>query len=211
MDNLFRLGADVIHESLAGIHVSGHASQEELKLMINLVRPKFFMPVHGEYRMLYKHAKLAEQMGISSENIFVGENGQVFEFTKKKGQMTGHVPAGRIMIDGLGVGDVGNVVLRDRKQLSQDGILIVVLTIEKASATVVAGPDVISRGFVYEKESDKLMDDAKVMVRNYLNKCDPAKLQDWAALKTGIRDALGRYMYEKTKRRPMILPVISEM
>jgi len=211
VDNLFRLGADVIHESMAGIHVSGHASQEELKLMINLVRPKFFMPVHGEYRMLYKHAKLAEQMGIPAENVFVGENGQVFDFTKKKGQMTGTVQSGRVMIDGSGIGDVGNVVLRDRKQLSLDGILIVAVTIERGTATVVAGPDVVSRGFVYEKESEKLMEDARVVVRNYLSKCDQGKLSDWSALKTGIRDALSRFLYEKTKRRPMILPMISEM
>lgn len=211
IDHLFKLGADVIHESIAGIHVSGHASQEELKLMINLVKPKYFIPVHGEYRMLYKHARLAEQMGIPPENIFVGENGQVIDFTKKKGQISGRVPAGRILIDGLGVGDVGNVVLRDRKQLSQDGIFIITLTIDKASGTIVAGPDVVSRGFVYVKESEKLMEDAREKVKEVLAKADPEKIKDWTNLKSSIRDTLGRFLYEKTKRKPMIMPIISEM
>lgn len=211
IDHLFKLGADVIHESVAGIHVSGHASQEELKLMINLVKPKFFVPVHGEYRMLYKHAKLAEQMGIPPENIFVGENGQILDFTKKKGQLNGRVHAGRVLIDGLGVGDVGNVVLRDRKQLSQDGIFIVTLMVDKASGTIVAGPEVVSRGFVYVKESEKLMEDARKKINDVLAKTDPQKIKDWSNIKSGIRDTLGRFLYEKTKRRPMILPIISEM
>lgn len=211
IDHLFKLGADVIHESVAGIHVSGHASQEELKLMINLVKPKFFVPVHGEYRMLYKHAKLAEQMGIPPENIFVGENGQVLDFTKKKGQPNGRVHAGRVLIDGLGVGDVGNVVLRDRKQLSQDGIFIITLTVDRASGTIVAGPEVVSRGFVYVKESEKLMDDAREKIKAVLAKTDPEKIRDWSNIKSGIRDTLGRFLYEKTKRKPMILPIISEM
>jgi ribonuclease J len=211
IDHLFKLGADVIYESVAGIHVSGHASQEELKLMINLVKPKYFIPVHGEYRMLYKHARLAEQMGIPPENIFVGENGQVFEFTKKKGQIAGRVHAGRVLVDGLGVGDVGNVVLRDRKQLSQDGIFIITLTIDKASGTVVAGPDVVSRGFVYVKESEKLMDDAREKIKEVLAKADSEKSKDWANIKSSIRDTLSRFLYEKTKRKPMIIPIISEI
>jgi ribonuclease J len=211
IDHLFKLGADVIYESVAGIHVSGHASQEELKLMINLVKPKYFIPVHGEYRMLYKHARLAEQMGIPPENIFVGENGQVFEFTKKKGQIAGRVHAGRVLVDGLGVGDVGNVVLRDRKQLSQDGIFIITLTIDKASGTVVAGPDVVSRGFVYVKESEKLMDDAREKIKEVLAKADAEKSKDWANIKSSIRDTLSRFLYEKTKRKPMIIPIISEI
>ena len=211
IDHLFKLGADVIYESVAGIHVSGHASQEELKLMINLVKPKYFIPVHGEYRMLYKHARLAEQMGIPPENIFVGENGQVFEFTKKKGQIAGRVHAGRVLVDGLGVGDVGNVVLRDRKQLSQDGIFIITLTIDKASGTVVAGPDVVSRGFVYVKESEKLMDDAREKIKEVLAKADSEKSKDWANIKSSIRDTLSQFLYEKTKRKPMIIPIISEI
>lgn len=211
IDHLFKQGADVIHESVAGIHVSGHASQEELKLMLNLIRPKFFVPVHGEYRMLYKHAKLAEQMGIPPENIFVGENGQVFEFTKRKGHLAGRVHAGRVLVDGLGVGDVGNVVLRDRKQLSQDGILIVILTIEKSGCSVVAGPDVVSRGFVYVKESEKLMEEARERVKEFLAKCEPDKIKDWSGIKSGIREVLGKFLYEKTKRKPMILPIITEV
>jgi len=211
IDHLFKLGADVIHESIAGIHVSGHASQEELKLMINLVKPKYFIPVHGEYRMLYKHARLAEQMGIPPENIFVGENGQVIDFTKRKGQVSGRVHAGRVLIDGLGVGDVGNVVLRDRKQLSQDGIFIITLTIDKASGTIVAGPDVVSRGFVYVKESEKLMEDAKEKIKEVLAKAEPERIKDWTNIKSTIRDTLSRFLYEKTKRKPMIMPIISEM
>lgn len=211
IDHLFKLGADVIYEAVDGIHVSGHASQEELKLMINLVKPKFFIPVHGEYRMLYKHAKLAEQMGIPPENIFVGENGQVLEFTKKKGQFSGRVQVGRILIDGLGVGDVGNVVLRDRKQLSQDGIFIVTLTVDKASGTIVAGPEMVSRGFVYVKESEKLMEDAREKIKDVLAKANPEQIKDWSNIKSSIRDALGKFLYEKTKRKPMIMPIISEM
>ncbi len=211
IDHLFKLGADVIHESVAGIHVSGHASQEELKLMISLVKPKFFVPVHGEYRMLYKHAKLAEQMGIPSENIFVGENGQILDFTRRKGQVNGRVHAGRVLIDGLGVGDVGNVVLRDRRQLSQDGIFIVTLTVEKFSGTVVAGPEVVSRGFVYVKEAEELMEEAREKIKAVLSRTDPEKIKDWSVIKSSIRDTLGKFLYEKTKRRPMILPIINEI
>lgn len=211
IDHLFKLGADVIHESIAGIHVSGHASQEELKLMLNLVKPKYFVPVHGEYRMLYKHAKLAEQMGIPAENIFVGENGQVLEFTRKKGQLAGRVQAGRILVDGLGVGDVGSVVLKDRKQLSQDGILIVVVTINRTDFQLATSPEVISRGFVYVKESEKLMEEARDHVKEFIGKCDQNRMKDWALLKSGIREVLSRFLYEKTKRRPMILPIITEI
>jgi ribonuclease J len=211
IDHLFKLGADVIYESVAGIHVSGHASQQELKLMINIVKPKFFMPIHGEYRMLYKHARLAEQMGIPAENIFIGENGQVIDFTKKKGQLAGRVPAGRVLVDGLGVGDVGNVVLRDRKQLSQDGIVIVAFTVDKASGTIVAGPDLVSRGFVYVKESEELMEDARKKIVQVLEKIDYEKNKDWSNPKSTIRDTLGKYLYERTKRKPMIIPIISEI
>lgn len=211
IDHLFKQGADVIHESMAGIHVSGHASQEELKLMLNLVKPKFFVPVHGEYRMLYKHAKLAEQMGVPSGNIFVSENGQVLEFTKRKGQVNGRVHSGRILIDGLGVGDVGNVVLRDRRQLAQDGILIVVVTIDKQSCSIVSGPDVVSRGFVYVRESEKLIEEARERVKKVLEQSESNKIKEWAVLKAAIREVLGRFLYEKTKRKPIILPIIMEV
>jgi len=211
INQLFHQGAEVIYESISGIHVSGHASQEELKLMINLVRPKFFVPVHGEYRHLVKHANIAKQLGISSQNIFVAENGQVLDFTRRKGQKNGKVTAGRVLVDGLGVGDVGNIVLRDRKQLSQDGILIVVVTIDKVANQIVAGPDVVSRGFVYVRESEKLMDVARDKVKIVLDKCYEKDITDWATMKSQIRDVLGRYLYEKTKRRPMIIPIIMEI
>lgn len=211
INQLFYLGAEVIHESVNGIHVSGHASQEELKLMLNLVKPKFFVPVHGEYRHLVKHAKLAMQLGIPEDNIFVAENGQVLEFSAQKGAIVSRVTAGRILIDGLGVGDVGNIVLRDRKQLSQDGIFIVVVTIDKAANLVIAGPDVISRGFVYVRESEDLMEEAREKVKAVLDNCFEKGTTDWASIKAQIRDIVGRYLYEKTKRRPMIIPIIMEV
>lgn len=211
INNLFKQGAEVIYEAFSGIHVSGHPSQEELKLMINLVRPKFLVPVHGEYRHLRKHAQLGQDMGLAPENIFVTENGQVLEFTKDSGRLAGRVTAGRVLVDGLGVGDVGNIVLRDRKQLSQDGILIVVVTIDKKAGTVVAGPDIVSRGFVYVRESEKLMEDAKEKVKSALERCEERGITEWATIKSNVRDTLGKYLYEKTRRRPMILPIIMEV
>lgn len=211
IDNLLKLGANVIYGRSEGIHVSGHASQEELKLMHNLVRPKFFIPVHGEYRHLVKHAKLAEDLGMSKENIFISENGQILEFTRDKGVVAGKVTSGRVLVDGLGVGDVGNIVLRDRRQLSQDGILIIVVTMNKATGQVVAGPDIVSRGFVYVRESEALMDEARDRVRQALEKCEDEKITEWATIKSNVRDALGRYLFEKTRRRPMILPIIMEV
>lgn len=211
VDNLFKQGADVIHERVSGIHVSGHASQEELKMMINLVKPKFFVPVHGEYRMLVKHARLARELGIPEENIFVAENGHVLEFTLDKGAITGKVTAGQILVDGLGVGDVGNIVLRDRRQLSQDGILIVVVTLSKDSGSVVAGPDIVSRGFVYVRESEELLEEAKERVKSALDKCQEKKITEWSAIKSNVRDTLGKFLYERTRRRPMILPIIMEV
>ncbi|MDR7865527.1 MAG: ribonuclease J [Sporomusaceae bacterium] len=211
IDFLLRQGADVIYESASGIHVSGHASQEELKLMHNLVRPKFFIPVHGEFRHLVKHAKLAHELGMPRENIFVAENGHVLEFTAEKGAMTGKVTAGKVLVDGLGVGDVGNIVLRDRRQLSQDGILIVVVTMDKQRACVVAGPDIVSRGFVYVRESEQLMDEAREKVKQSLEKFENSGVTEWATIKTGVRDALGKFLYERTRRRPMILPIIMEV
>lgn len=211
INQLYRLGAEVVHGSGMGIHASGHASQEELKLMFNLIKPKFFMPVHGEYRHLVKHAQLAQKMGIPRQRIFVGENGQTIELFKDKGALTKKVASGRILIDGLGIGDVGNVVLRDRKQLSEDGILIVVMGINKAQRMVLAGPDIVSRGFVYVKESDVLMNDAKDRVNLILEKCQEKGIYDWTGIKTQVRDGLGRFLYERTKRRPMILPIILEV
>ncbi|MBE3585642.1 MAG: ribonuclease J [Thermoanaerobacter sp.] len=211
IDQLFKQGAHVIYEAVSGTHVSGHPSQEELKLMINLVKPRFFVPVHGEYRMLIKHAELARSMGIPAENIFVAENGQVLEFTRRSGRIAGRVTAGRVLVDGLGVGDVGNIVLRDRRQLSQDGILIVVVTINRELGQVMAGPDIVSRGFVYVRESEQLMEEARQRVKEALEKCNDRGLSEWAAIKAQVRDVLGKFLYEKTRRRPMILPIIMEV
>lgn len=211
IDNLMRLGANVVYGRDKGVHVSGHASQEELKLMHNLVRPKFFLPVHGEYHHLVQHAQLARELGMPKDHIFLGENGQIFEFTRDKGAVVGKVTAGMVMVDGLGVGDVGNIVLRDRRQLSQDGILIVVVTMDRASNCVVAGPDIVSRGFVYVRESEALMDEAKARVEQALDRCADENVTEWAAIKSNVRDALGRYLFEKTRRRPMILPIIMEI
>ncbi|MEW5952967.1 MAG: ribonuclease J [Bacillota bacterium] len=211
IDQLFKNGAQVIYEAVSGIHVSGHPSQEELKLMLNLVRPKFFVPVHGEHRMLIKHAQLARELGVPEQNTFVAENGQVLEFTRRSGRIAGRVTAGRVLVDGLGVGDVGNIVLRDRKQLSQDGILIAVIAIDRKSGQIVAGPDIVSRGFVYVRDSEPLMEEVKVKVRCAVEKCTDKGKIDWATIKSHIRDALGKYLYEKTRRRPMILPIITEL
>jgi len=211
IDQLFKQGARVIYELGSEIHVSGHPNQEELKLMLNLIRPKFFVPVHGEYRMLIKHAELAKDVGILPENIFVAENGHVLEFSRRSGRMTGRVTAGRVLVDGLGVGDVGNIVLKDRKQLSQDGILIVVLTIDHATGEVVAGPDIVSRGFVYVRESEQLLEEAKTRVKSALDKCSGKGVSEWSSIKAQVRDALGKFLYEKTRRRPMVLPIIMEI
>lgn len=211
IDNLMKLGADVIYGRNQGIHVSGHASREELKLMHNLVRPKFFIPVHGEYHHLVQHAHLARELGMPKENIFISENGQILEFTREKGQVAGKVTAGMVMVDGLGVGDVGNIVLRDRRQLSQDGILIIVVTMNRQTNRVVSGPDIVSRGFVYVRESEALMGEARARVQQALDRCEDENVKEWSAIKANVRDALGRYLFEKTRRRPMILPIIMEI
>ncbi|WP_434511663.1 ribonuclease J [Desulfitobacterium sp. AusDCA] len=211
IDHLFKLGANVIYESINGVHVSGHASQEELKLMLNMVRPQYFLPVHGEYRMLVKHTQLAEQLGIPKDNIFLAENGSIIEFTRHGASIAGKVTAGKILIDGLGIGDVGNIVLRDRKQLSQDGILIVVMTISRSTGAIVAGPDVVTRGFVYVRESETMLDEAKEKVRQTMARLRESHVTEWAVLKGQVRDTLSKHFYEKTRRRPMILPIIQEI
>ncbi len=211
IDHLYKLGAEVIYEKSNGVHVSGHASQEEIKLMHNLVRPKFFIPVHGEYRHLIKHAKLAKELGMPSENILIGENGSVIELTRNSVAINGKVTSGKVLVDGLGVGDVGNIVLRDRRQLSQDGIMIVVVTIDKESGTIVSGPDIVSRGFVYVREAEDLMEHARLKVQNALSKCEGNSISEWSAIKSTVRESLGRFLYEKTRRRPMILPIIMEI
>ena len=211
VDNLLRLGANVVHRREEGIHVSGHASRDELRLIHNLIKPKFFMPVHGELHHLFAHAKLAEEMGMNRENILVGENGSVFEFTRDNAKLAGRVNAGVTMVDGLGVGDVGNIVLRDRRQLSQDGILIVVVTLNRFSGRIASNPDIVSRGFVYVRESERLMDDARGRVLQVLRRCREDQLSDWLTIKTSVRDALAQFLFEQTRRRPMILPIIVEV
>ena len=211
IDNLLRLGAYVIYSRDKGIHVSGHASREELKLMHNLIKPKFFIPVHGELHHLFAHAKLAEELGMPKENIFVGENGFVFEFTRDRGRIAGRINWGIVMVDGLGVGDVGNIVLRDRRQLSQDGILIVVVTMNRESGKMVAGPDIVSRGFVYVRESEELMEEAKSRVIQALKRCADENIYDWTTIKVNVKDVLAQYLFEQTRRRPMILPIIMEV
>lgn len=211
IDHLYKLGADVVYEKSNGVHVSGHASREEIKLMHNLVRPKFFIPVHGEYRHLIKHAGLAQDLGMPKENIVIAENGCVIELTRNSIGIAGRIPAGKILVDGLGVGDVGNIVLRDRRQLSQDGIMIVVVTIDKETCQVVSGPDIVSRGFVYVREAEGLMDEARDKVQCALEKCEESGTSEWSVIKSTIRDSLGRFLYERTRRRPMILPIIMEI
>ncbi|GAQ26203.1 MULTISPECIES: ribonuclease J [Tepidanaerobacter] len=211
IDRLFKSGANVIYEPISGVHVSGHASQEELKLMINLVKPKFFIPVHGEYRHLVHHSRLAEEVGIPQENIFITENGRILEFTKDSCRFAGRVTAGKVLVDGLGVGDVGNIVLRDRRQLSQDGILIVVVAIDKETGEVVSGPDIISRGFVYVRESETLMEQAREKVKQSLKKCHEENISEWSTIKSQVREDLGKLLFEQTRRRPMILPIIMEV
>ncbi len=208
---LYRKGATVINDTTDRVHVSGHACEEELKLMISLVKPKYFIPVHGEYRHLYKHAALAEKMGIKKKNIFIPEIGGVIEFNKKSAQAGETVAAGSVFIDGLGVGDVGNVVLRDRRQLSSDGLFIIVTTVSKDRGELLMPPDIISRGFVYMRESDDLLENSRVLVTEIVEKCYNSDTSDWSTLKNSIRKEISRYLYNKTKRSPMILPIIIEI
>ncbi len=211
IDNLFRRGAKVYYESVSGIHASGHGSQEELKLMLNLTKPKYLIPVHGEYRHLIHHAELAEKVGIPRENVMVTELGTVLEFSSKGVKKAGKVPVGKVLVDGLGVGDVGNIVLRDRKILSEDGILIVVIAIDKDSNKVLAGPDILSRGFVYVRESEKLIEEARNQVARALEATSLDKMSEWSTVKNIVRDVLNRYFWDKTRRKPMILPIITEI
>ncbi|HHY33499.1 MAG TPA: ribonuclease J [Firmicutes bacterium] len=211
INHLFRQGADVIYERFSGVHASGHASQEELKLMMNLTRPKYFIPIHGEYRHLVKHARLAEQVGIPPENIFILDIGDVLEFTKEGAHLGAKVDAGQVLVDGLGVGDVGNVVLRDRKVLAQDGILVVVVTVDKQTAEVVAGPDIVSRGFVYVKESEALLKEAETEVREVISRCSGQGITEWGTIKNRVREALAEFVYQKIRRRPMVLPIVMEV
>ena len=211
IDDLMKIGAEVVYSSLEAIHVSGHACQEEQKLMLSLVRPKYFIPVHGEYRQLIAHSETAKKVGIKPENIFLTTNGRILELNEDEAALTGTVPFGKVMVDGLGVGDVGNIVLRDRQHLSQDGLIIVVMSMDSATGEIVAGPDVISRGFVYVRESENLMDDVKRMLREEVKKLEEHNVRDWSTIKSRLKDSLRDYIFAKTKRNPMILPIIMEV
>lgn len=211
IDDLMQIGAEVVYSALADVHVSGHACQEEQKLIFALAKPKFFIPVHGEYRQLKAHAETAQLMGIPAKNIVMMENGRIVELDENDIKLGGMVPNGRVLVDGLGVGDVGNIVLRDRQHLSQDGLIVIVLTMDSSTGEVVAGPDVISRGFVYVRESENLMDDVKNVVRHEIGKCEEKGIRDWSTIKSTVRENLRDYIFSKTKRNPMIIPIIMEV
>ncbi len=211
IDDLMKIGAEVVYSALEDVHVSGHACQEEQKLMLALVKPKYFIPVHGEYRQLIAHMDTAKKMGIDRENIFIMTNGRILELNENEAKLTGTVPSGKILVDGLGVGDVGNIVLRDRQHLSQDGLIVIVLTMDSSTGEVVSGPDVISRGFVYVRESENLMEDVKKVIREEIEKCEQKHIKEWSIIKSNLKDTLRDYIYQKTKRNPMILPIIMEV
>ncbi len=211
VDELLKQGCTVIYESMYEVHVSGHACQEELKLIQGLTNPKFFVPVHGEQKHLQKHAGLSMAMGTPRENIFIGNIGNVLELHEDHMRQLGDVPAGSVMVDGLGVGDVGSVVLRDRKHLAEDGVIVAVCSIEASTGHVVAGPDIVSRGFVYVRESEALMGEAKKLVYNTLEECANRKVRDWSGVKQNVKDELSKFLYRKTQRNPMILPIIMEV
>jgi ribonuclease J len=211
IDQLFRVGVNVIYEKSAGVHVSGHAAQEELRLILNIVNPRYFIPIHGEYRQLKHHADLAASVGIPAENILLAENGDVIKFKKGKGRIDGSVAAGAMFVDGLGIGDIGDVVLRDRLRLSRDGVFIVVVGIAGKRGEIISGPDVVSRGFVYPMDTGDLIDQAKDNVLNTLNDGIADDIVDEGLLKMHVRDSLGRFLYKQTKRRPMVMPIIIEV
>lgn len=211
VNQLLKLGAEVIYESMYDVHVSGHAYQEELKLMLSVIKPKYFMPVHGEYKHLSRHASLAERVGVLRENIILGNIGEVYEISENGITHTETVPSGQIMVDGYGVGDVGSVVLRDRRLLSQDGIVIVVFTVDAAEGMLISGPDIVSRGFVYVKESEELIAEACVAAREVIEKYNDYYYKDWAVIKSKIKDEVARVLYKKTKRSPMVLPIVMEV
>ena len=211
VNELFKRGATVLYDNVADVHVSGHACQEELKLILSLVKPKFFFPVHGEYKHLLQHKKLAEEVGIDEKNIVVMQLGNVFEVTRNSYKHTGNVTSGKVFVDGLSVGDVGNIVLRDRKHLSQDGLIVIVVSISLENKSVIAGPDIISRGFVYMRESEELMEETKQVAKDAIDGMLKRNVTEWAAIKNEIRSDVNVFLYKKTKRTPMILPIIMEV
>ena len=211
INELYRKGADVVYEKSEGLHVSGHACQEELKIVHALVKPRFFIPLHGEQRHLQIHSKLAQSMGMHPRNIHIGEIGTVFEFTAKSCKENGTVPAGKVFVDGTGVGDVGSVVLRDRKHLAQDGMIVVCVNLSSQDGTVVSGPDIITRGFIYVKESEDLMEELRQVALEAIDRCQRKRVRDWSAIKSAIKNDMSGYLFKTTKRNPMILPVIMEI
>ena len=211
INELYRKGADVIYDKSEGLHVSGHACREELKIIHGLLKPKFFIPIHGEQRHLQNHAKLAQAMGMNPRNIIIGEIGTVFEFTGKTCKVKESVPSGKVYVDGTGVGDVGAVVLRDRKHLAEDGMIVVCVGLSHEDGGVVSGPDIITRGFIYVKESEELMDELREVAMEAIERCQRKRVRDWATIKSAIKNDLGGYLYKTTKRNPMILPVIMEL
>lgn len=211
INQLYRAGATVHYEAISDVHVSGHASAEELKLMLNIIKPKFFIPIHGEHRHLIHHAALAVEVGIPKQNILITENGSVIEFKKDSAKVTNKINAGLTFVDGLRVGEVGDIVIRDRQRLSRHGIIIVVVTIDQNNGTLIAGPDIISRGFVYVRKSEDFLEEARMKVTDTLKICEKEKLTDWMLIKNHIRDTLSKYIYENTKRRPMIIPIVMEI
>lgn len=208
INELFKKGADVIYEALADVHVSGHACQEELKLIHRLVSPKYFLPVHGEYRHLKQHANLAQSLGMEKENTIIMGIGQILELNANSARINGSVPSGKVLVDGLGIGDVGNAVLRDRKHLSEDGLIIVVVTVQKETGNVITGPDIISRGFVYVRESEAFMEEVRQVCKEAVLRCEG---KNWSSKKGAIKDTLREYIYQKTKRKPMILPILMDI
>lgn len=211
VNELMKSGATVVYEAMYDVHVSGHACQEELKLILSLVKPKFFIPVHGEYKHLTKSKKLAQTIGIDEKNIILGNIGSVIESDGVDMKITSQVQAGAVLVDGLGVGDVGSVVLRDRKHLAQDGLIIAVATVNRQTGEILSGPDIVSRGFVYVRESEELIDSAKTILKNSLQKSLDSNIREWNTIKTKMKDSLSDYIYAQTKRRPMILPIIMEV
>ncbi|WLV25627.1 ribonuclease J1 [Aciduricibacillus chroicocephali] len=211
IDKLSRAGADVIHGRLSNIHTSGHGSQEEMKLMLRLIQPKYFLPIHGEYRMLKQHAKLAEACDVPMENSFIMDNGDVLALGKDQATISGKIPSGTVYVDGKGIGDIGNIVLRDRRILSEEGLVIVVVSINMKEFKIASGPDIISRGFVYMRESEDLINEAQKLVSDHLNRVMDRRTTQWSEIKNEITDTISPFLYERTKRRPMVLPIIMEV
>ena len=211
IDDLMKIGAEVVYSALADVHVSGHACQEEQKLILSLAKPQYFIPVHGEYRQLMAHAETAKKLGIPAKNNFITHNGRILEMNENEAKFTTSVPSGKVLVDGLGVGDVGNIVLRDRQHLSQDGLIVIVLTMDSSTGEIVSGPDVISRGFVYVRESENLMEDVKNVIKQEVSDFERRHITDWSTIKSNLKDNLREFIFQKTKRDPMILPIIMEI